>query len=416
MVSEEEIDLREYIHVLIKRKWLILSFFLIVIIAAAIFSYFIIEPVYQSSATILFKPPEVESKLVHNYSITELAHLFKDIEIEEKIIKDMELNKAPYYLTVADLEEKASVDISEELNIIKILFQYKNPELTKNILTQWVETFIKKYNEEYLNQINETYLSKKSQYESSKEELTEVEERKIKFEVDRNVGILKKEIASKRSYLENYQNRLREINLGINKEKAGRTIISQELEKQTKTINLHRTIYSDEAYLQELLSKIAKNDLECIDPRFVVEEKNPIYFDLYQKLLNSEILTRKLEVEEKETLSYIHLLSEEIDDLNQQLISRYLQLFDLNREYALIKENYNNIQSDFKEIERLHNTKTDLLEIQRHTLLPQFPVKPNKELNIAIAAVLGLFLGVFIAFFVEFWQSNENQNSTKKQA
>ena len=153
---------------------------------------------------------------------------------------------------------------------------------------------------------------------------------------------------------------------------------------------------------------MVKNDLESIGFGFIIEEKNPIYFDLYQQLFNSKITIRKLEVEENETLIYIHLISKEIDDLNNQLINWQLELSNINREYTLAKDAYNSIQNDFKEIERLHNTKSALLEIQRQALLPQFPVKPNKELNIAIAAVLGIFLGVFIAFFIEFWKSNEN--------
>ena len=35
------------------------------------------------------------------------------------------------------------------------------------------------------------------------------------------------------------------------------------------------------------------------------------------------------------------------------------------------------------------------------------PVAPNKKMNIAIAAVLGLMLGVFIAFFIEYWKSSD---------
>lgn len=37
---------------------------------------------------------------------------------------------------------------------------------------------------------------------------------------------------------------------------------------------------------------------------------------------------------------------------------------------------------------------------------PEKPISPNKKLNLAISAVLGLMLGVFIAFFVEYWQTS----------
>ena len=37
---------------------------------------------------------------------------------------------------------------------------------------------------------------------------------------------------------------------------------------------------------------------------------------------------------------------------------------------------------------------------------PEKPVSPNKKLNVAIAAVLGLMIGVFAAFFIEYWKES----------
>ncbi|GAI08239.1 unnamed protein product [marine sediment metagenome] len=48
-MQEEEIDLREYINVLLKRKGIIILIFLIAVITAALVSYFALSPVYQSS-------------------------------------------------------------------------------------------------------------------------------------------------------------------------------------------------------------------------------------------------------------------------------------------------------------------------------------------------------------------------------
>lgn len=44
--------------------------------------------------------------------------------------------------------------------------------------------------------------------------------------------------------------------------------------------------------------------------------------------------------------------------------------------------------------------------IVRKASVPETPVSPNKKLNLAIAAVLGLMLGVFTAFFLEYWEES----------
>ncbi len=66
MVEEEEIDLRDYINVLLKRKWLIIGIVLMAVVIAAIISYIILPPIYQSSVT--FKIAEVNGLLLFNFS------------------------------------------------------------------------------------------------------------------------------------------------------------------------------------------------------------------------------------------------------------------------------------------------------------------------------------------------------------
>ncbi|WP_207655803.1 YveK family protein [Vallitalea okinawensis] len=46
--------------------------------------------------------------------------------------------------------------------------------------------------------------------------------------------------------------------------------------------------------------------------------------------------------------------------------------------------------------------KVDNIQVIDEAEVPMFPVKPNKLMNIAISAILGIMLGVFIIFLIEF--------------
>ena len=48
---EENIHLRDYLSVILKRKWIILAFFISVVVTTTILSFFMV-PVYQSTITI----------------------------------------------------------------------------------------------------------------------------------------------------------------------------------------------------------------------------------------------------------------------------------------------------------------------------------------------------------------------------
>ncbi|MDB8987062.1 Wzz/FepE/Etk N-terminal domain-containing protein [Parabacteroides merdae] len=53
-----------------------------------------------------------------------------------------------------------------------------------------------------------------------------------------------------------------------------------------------------------------------------------------------------------------------------------------------------------KEVKRI--TKANSVEVIDHAITPQKPIKPNKLMNIAIAAVLGVMIGLFIVFLLEY--------------
>ena len=63
-IQEDEIDLREYINVLIKRKSIIILIFLIAVITSALVSYFVLSPVYQAST--VFSVAKIDGRAVIN--------------------------------------------------------------------------------------------------------------------------------------------------------------------------------------------------------------------------------------------------------------------------------------------------------------------------------------------------------------
>ncbi|MFR3072601.1 MAG: YveK family protein, partial [Paeniclostridium sp.] len=53
-----------------------------------------------------------------------------------------------------------------------------------------------------------------------------------------------------------------------------------------------------------------------------------------------------------------------------------------------------------KEVKRI--TKANSVEVIDKAIVPENPIKPNKVMNILIAAVLGIMIGLFIVFILEY--------------
>lgn len=53
-----------------------------------------------------------------------------------------------------------------------------------------------------------------------------------------------------------------------------------------------------------------------------------------------------------------------------------------------------------KEVKRI--TKANDIQVIDKAILPENPIKPNKMMNVAIAAVLGMMIGLFVVFLIEY--------------
>lgn len=81
-----ELDLRDYFRIVRKRIWWIVSFVLIVTIAAGIYSKFVIEPVYEASTKIIVNRAS-DNTTVQQLDLNEVNTYIKMIDTYKEIIK-----------------------------------------------------------------------------------------------------------------------------------------------------------------------------------------------------------------------------------------------------------------------------------------------------------------------------------------
>ncbi|MCJ7789165.1 MAG: Wzz/FepE/Etk N-terminal domain-containing protein [Candidatus Atribacteria bacterium] len=139
-IQEEEIDLREYINVLLKRKGIIILIFLIAVITAAIISYFALSPIYQSS--IVFSVAQVDSQPVIN--IAEALEIIKSNVVLDEVINQMSLEE-----TTEQLKPQITTESQGGTNFIKVTVEADTPEKAKSLVENIVKVFIEQNQDEY---------------------------------------------------------------------------------------------------------------------------------------------------------------------------------------------------------------------------------------------------------------------------
>ena len=410
-IQEEEIDLREYINVLLKRKGIIILIFLIAVITAAIVSYFVLQPVYEANVVIAVSKPKIENLLVDEISLEEYKNLIKNIEIEEELIQKLNLDKPPIELTPYDLEQMLTIELSKGTNLIKINLQASNSKLTEEIINTWATLFVEKNKRLYFDEVKKAKTDIKDKLKLAEQDFFEIEEKVKKFNETDNVKTTEDEIEYKTTKILDFKSRLIDIQLSLEKEKAGEEYIITAINKQEKILKLNKLIVDDQ-FFRQLLPNITEDNLEIANLTYVSEEVNPIYYYLTKQLVSTNILINSLKAEENQLKININDFNLSLEALKEVLKEESTEsksiLLQLNREYSVKEKLYNNFCKQAEEIWLTEATEEDLLKISSLAYEPTAPIKPNKKLNILIAGVLGLFVGVFVAFFLEFWQKGKS--------
>jgi len=414
-IKEEEIDLREYINVLLKRKGVIILIFLIAVITAALVSYFYLKPVYEASTILMIsKPkyqvelePKIQTQFTPEVSLATYESLIKDREIEEEVIKRLNLDQPPYELSPDSLQGMITIESLKNTNLIKMNLQAGEPKLAKDIANVWAALFVEKNKDLNLQESKEAQRFIEEQLKISDQNLSKIEEEIREFNETNKIEILDNEIKGKAAKALNYDLRLADIKLSLQKETARKEQVIIALNEQDKVLKLSKSITEDQ-FFHQLMSNITNDNFNNINLTYVSEEVNPIYYNLVQQLISTDISINSLQAEEKQLKENIDNYWERIGKLKQELAQEKLTQSRLEREYDTAKGVYDVLSQKNEEVKIAVATESGLVKIASLAYEPKYPIKPNKKLNILIAGVLGLFVGIFVAFFLEFWQKEKS--------
>ncbi|GAB6099412.1 hypothetical protein JCM16358_12910 [Halanaerocella petrolearia] len=132
-----------------------------------------------------------------------------------------------------------------------------------------------------------------------------------------------------------------------------------------------------------------------------------IEFEQNQKLKEEKLATVKAEIKNLETRT--KEIESKLNDLTGTALSTADKVV-LNNDLTGKLQAMNKLKISLRDQKyQLMNELNDMERIQviNEPIKPEEPIKPNKKLNIVIAAVLGLMIGVFVAFFMEFLEEEE---------
>lgn len=446
---EEEIDLRQYIEVILKRWYWIVGISLV----AAILTYFLsnsLAPVYEAEAKVLilraqtdisFEPTirsEVGGQNVRDYQQT-LVSLVKSNNVASAILDSAQELLGDSELDVDSLLGK--VDTENLANLITIKVTNKNPSTAAELTNLWIEAYEAYVNRLYSNQgseilkeIKEQVAEADSAYRSSQDNLEQFLLENQITTYERNLQFMKEELNAKyavlQTGLEAKQTLLTQKYADVNKIE-GLLNQAQAIQAQFKVSSastsartgdtmslflLKQQIFSDPTFVrvQINLAEIADQPASVDDVDNVISILKAQISLLHTEI--DELTSRTLEEQTSSILANgqsemsqpIQSLAEQISTVETALAAQMAKRLELTTARDDAWENHKAINRKLAELTLDSQLTDSQVRIASLAIVPTTPISPRPAFNALVVGAFMLMLAILAAFVIEYWYNSDS--------
>ena len=440
-------SLRDFLHVIFKRKNQILIFF-IVTVCTVVVGTFVMRPTYEAKAQILVKmgrenlfiPPNSTNGQVINSNqddqVNSEIELIKSRSLAEKVIKTIGLGNiyknTEYKNAVLSFQKSLSVEGIKKSDVIEISFKHKDPDMAAKIVNTLANAYLDEHLLVHKNPQSFNFFENQSQ--DLKTKLEQSEAALETFKKQNSVTDLKEQ---QKLLLKQISDLHADLNRTLSQEAETKNRIiqiRQQLDKTPENIpqdkevdhnpylisNLEARLVELQLKEKELLikytpqSRLVKNveeEIQMVKDKLAQNEKKQygksrvglnttyqrIQEELFRNQAESKALTAKKDIQNTQLASYQNKL-EQLNQMDVKL-DQLQQSVDVNR------QNYRLYLAKFEESrisDAMDNKKMANVTLMQAALIPLKPVSPKVLLNIVLAIFLGGFGGLGLGFFSEY--------------
>lgn len=373
-------ELLDYVTIILRRKWIIISSFVVVVAAVAAY-VFLTQPVYESECKILLIDDNGKNALA-DFAMADIMlqtlgksdplltqiEILKTRPIFEETIKRCKLRTENNDLiSVDDFSKRFKFDYIKATNIITIAYRdtdRENAPVIANMLATVFSEQNQKLNQEEMR-ITKEFIENQLALQKSKVEEAELmvmnfkaRSRTVSFDKETSVQV--NAIAGLESELVSLQSQLKGV----------------EAEKNEIENRLRQTGSQAAPYYSTLLSTNEQVNSTIIN-------------------LNARIAAVKSEFDRQ----YSNI---------KNIPPLEIKLARLMREEQIMNVIYTNLQSKYEEYKIREAAQVSSIKIIEPAIAANEPVFPKKKKCIALAGLAGLFLGFGLSFLLEYLRDRPN--------
>lgn len=420
----EEISLRECIQVLINQRKLIAFITIAAILVSAVLSLFVMSPVYEAKVILLASGMDnkrtvqqaegVEAFLDNlsqyqysNMSIETYKEQINNPQILQQTIDELKLEEKG--INRSALKGMITLGTIKDTNLITIIIKFSDGKLAADVANTIARKFTDFVSEKAKEQATKSSVYIKQQMDVEKEKLDQVLlEYKAYLSQPRGLNELQKELDSKLDLITLYKSDLLNSDIEEQKIRASLAAAEGQLKNTPQKITVKRSLLDEPYVSQALQGATGQSGKDLFVVSVEAEEVNEAYTELKNIISNLHVELAKTVAQKNNLKQQISVLQKELETLQGDLAVRQHEDIIMQEKVKFAQDTYNAFLGKYEETRIASSSAIgdSTIIMVSPAVEPLKPVAPNKKLNVAIAAVLGLMLGVFIAFFREYWRNS----------
>ena len=427
---EEEIDLRQYVEVLI-HYWKWIAGLALVAAVAALGVSFLIPPTYEAMALVAVTEPRYVMRFDPRFetmnNIQPAYQAYPELAASDDLLQDLMTHLTPLpegVEALQDLRGMLEAKSGADPSMVQLVVRSQNPEEAAHIANAWVELFTARANEIYGAHNEEQVGFFEDQSERAREELEAAEQALVTFQARNQGAVLDAQLASAQQDLQDYLVEQREIKRAVRNGRALRDSVADQpvdgqvspgddltallLQIQAFSVQTSRPVQSSRpgqaaSYGAELEAGPSVW-LQISDATLLSSERTA-----GELVAFLDGLATTLEARAEEIKIQAAALEPQILVLQQQLQESQAEEDRLTCTRDVARETYVTLARKVEEVRIAAEDTSGEVRLASQAAVPEKPVSPRKLLNTAVAGALGLMLGVFGAFAVEWWRGDEER-------
>ncbi len=407
---EEEINLREYVLVLLKHwKWIVGSTLGAAIVALVV--GFRIPPAYEATALAAVTRPryvmQFDPRIVPIESVQPPYRAYLELASSDEVLQELLSQISPWLeqvRTLADLRTLVRAKSGMDQSLVLLSVRWKDPEEAAKIANLWAEIFVRRANEIYGSAGESQLRFYQQQLQRAEEELRAAEEALVAFQARNQEYILEHQLGSRRQMLADYLaaqrgiayiiQDIRGLSEQLSRQPAGQSVaLSEQLAAlflEIKAFNVHASV---PIQLQ-------------VDSAASLSDKS-----VGEQIAFLGEMVRVLKEKSAEIDARLSSLKPEILALQKQLQEVHDEKDRLTRARDVARETYMTLARKVEEQRIAAEGSTGDVRIASKAAVPEKPVSSRKLFKAALAGMLGLMFSVFGAFIAEWWRTGAGSHS-----